>query len=173
MKKPGPRQRWLILGALLLGTVAAAAFVDDDPVTSEPTERPTRRKMPANIETKADTVSLAQQKPDPEAARVADTGSTEQEGETIDPFRSKSWYVAPPPPPLPEPVAPPLPFRYLGQLVEDGQTLVFIDHQGRNLTIKVGDHIDGRYAVEAIDGGKVVFVYLPLKQQQTLPIGTA
>ncbi|MBS1130184.1 MAG: putative proline-rich transrane protein [Proteobacteria bacterium] len=173
MKKPGPRQRWLILGALLLGTVAAAAFVDDDPVASEPTERLTRRKIPANIGTKADTVSLAQQQPDPEAAQVADTGNTEQAAETIDPFRSKSWYVAPPPPPPPEPVAPPLPFRYLGQLVEDGQTLVFIDHQGRNLTIKVGDQIDGRYAVEAVDGGKVVFVYLPLKQQQTLPIGAA
>lgn len=173
MSVPSPRQRWLILAMLLLGTVTAAVFVDDDPVASEPAERPLRRKMPANIEATVDTVSLAQQKPDPDTALVAEAESSEQEGETIDPFRSKSWYIAPPPPPPPKPKAPPLPFRYLGQLVEDGQTLVFIDHQGRNLTIKVGDHIDGRYAVETIDNGKVVFVYLPLKQQQTLPIGTA
>lgn len=173
MSQPSPRQRWLILGALLLGTVAAAAFVDDDPVASEPAERPAKRKMPANIEAMVATVPLAQQKPDPEATLADDTGSTEQAAETIDPFRSKSWYIAPPPPPPPKPEAPPLPFRYLGQLVEDGQMLVFIDHQGRNLTIKVGDQIDGRYAVEAIDNGKVVFVYLPLKRQQTLPIGAA
>lgn len=91
---------------------------------------------------------------------------------TVDPFRRKTWYVAPPPPPRPKPQAPPLPFQYLGQLHADGEPRVFLNHQGRHLVIKAGDVIAGTYAVESLVAGQVVFIYLPLKEKQVLPTGT-
>lgn len=74
------------------------------------------------------------------------------------------------PAPPPQPVAPPLPFTYLGKIIEENQVIVFVTKAGRNLIIKGGETIDGTYNVKSIDSQKVVFVYLPLKTEQTLII---
>lgn len=172
MNKPGPRQRWLILGALLLGTVAAAVFVEDDTAPPEPAERPAKRKLAASNEVMAGmaaTASLAPAEASPEKDETP--GDGEPTPEAIDPFRTKSWFIAPPPPPPPKPRAPPLPFQFLGQLIEDGEVRVFIKDQGRHLVIKVGDVINATYAVEEISAGKVVFVYQPLQERQVLATG--
>lgn len=174
MKTPPPRQRWLILGTLLFATVAAAFFVEDDPAAPAERQRPAKnesRPRPQAVDVQSPRVSLAQAPAIIEPA--IDNGEGEESTETVDPFRSKSWYVAPPPPPPPKPVAPPLPFQFLGQLIEEDGTRVFVNHQGRHLIIKAGDIIAGSYAVEEIDAGKVVFLYLPLKERQVLAIGTS
>ena len=170
MKKLGQGQRWLILGPLLIASVAAAWLIEDD--GEEPVQpRPRGERRLATEAAVPTPVAQA------DAARTADR--REGEGEPgkkaealgIDPFRAKSWYVAPPPPPPPKPTAPPLPFKYVGQLVEEGETRVFITSQNRQLVIKVGDTVDGSYAVEEISPGQVVFVYLPLKERQVLATG--
>jgi hypothetical protein len=89
-------------------------------------------------------------------------------------FEAKSWYVPPPPPkplPPPPPSAPPLPFAFMGKLVEDGQLTVFLTKQERNYVVKAGDTLDGMYKVEAVTPTMLTLVYLPLNIKQTLMIG--
>ena len=74
-------------------------------------------------------------------------------------------------PPAPEPQAPPLPFRVLGRYVEDGETVVFLAHNDRNLAVRVGDTIAEHYRVEGMQRGVLNLVYLPLNQTQTLEVG--
>jgi hypothetical protein len=100
---------------------------------------------------------------------AADSGA--EAGQGIDPFRAKSWYVAPPPPPPAKPTAPPLPFQYLGKLNEDGEIRVFLNHQGKHLIARTGDIINDTYRVDEIAAGRMSFVYLPLKEIQVLAIG--
>ena len=95
-----------------------------------------------------------------------------------DPFQARSWAPAPDPEetsrprrPPPPPQAPPLPFAYLGKLVEDATTTVFLARQDRNYVVRAGDTIDGTYRVERIGDDALVVTYLPLKIQQTLPFG--
>lgn len=172
MTSPSPRQRWLILGALLLGTVTAAVFVEDDPAPSEPAERPAKRKTAPNSEAVAGTATMAALAlPPPDAGEQETKAENAETPESIDPFRTKTWYIAPPPPPPPKPRAPPLPFQFLGQLIEDDEVRVFINHQGRHLVVKAGDVINGAYTVEAISPGQVVFVYQPLQERQVLTTG--
>lgn len=80
----------------------------------------------------------------------------------------------------PPPVAPPLPFKYLGrvQAVGNDATLndltlgAMLDVQGEVVRIQQGDTVLGQYRVLAIretaDGLQIQFLYLPLKQTQTL-----
>ncbi|WP_428827822.1 hypothetical protein ACLIKD_07580 [Azonexus sp. IMCC34842] len=163
------KQRWLILGGLLLATLAAAYMAEDEAPAAtgqrqaaNPAGQARRAAGPDKLaETAAPPLSF----PEPVAGK-------DEEGEVIDPFRNKSWYVSPPPPPPPKPTAPPLPFQYLGKLSEDGETRVFLNHQGKHLIAKVGDVINGTYNVEEIAGGQMTFLYQPLQEKQTLAIGS-
>lgn len=80
------------------------------------------------------------------------------------PTQPKSVIIEPPP----QPVAPPLPFTYLGKMTEEGKITVFVSMAGRNFALKGGEIIDGIYAVQSIDAQSVVFNYLPLKSNQIL-----
>jgi hypothetical protein len=92
-----------------------------------------------------------------------------------DAFEPRSWAPPapkpPPPPPPPPPQAPPQPYRYMGKMMQDNQIVVFLTRQDRNYAVKRGETLDGTYRVDDITGGVMVLTYLPLKQQQTLPIG--
>lgn len=96
---------------------------------------------------------------------------------TGDAFGSRSWVVVPPaPPPAPvvveAPRAPPLPFRYMGQ-VDDGRgnRTYFLFRGTATLSVAVGDSIDNIYRLESADTGILHFTYLPLKTRQSLQIG--
>jgi hypothetical protein len=80
--------------------------------------------------------------------------------------------AAPPPPPPPPPQAPPLPFAYVGRLVEDRDTTVFLAQGERNLVVKPGEVIDNTYKLEEVGERTLVLTYLPLSQKQTLPTGS-
>ena len=82
---------------------------------------------------------------------------------------SAAAMTAPPPPP---PQAPPLPFSYVGRLVEESDTTVFLASGERNLIVKPGEVIDNTYKVEEVSERAVVLTYLPLSQRQTLPTGS-
>ncbi len=102
-------------------------------------------------------------------------------------FGSKNWKPTPPPkkvikappvvaapvvaPPPPPPSAPPLPFVYLGKMVDGANTTVFLSSQQRNLAVKAGDTIDNVYRVEGIAGDSMTLTYLPLNAQQQLYLG--
>lgn len=94
---------------------------------------------------------------------------------TIDMFKSRSWYVAPPPkpagppPPPPKPVAPAVPFSYLGRMdgTPDG-TLLILSSGNRVYTVAVGETIDKVWRLDSDAGSTLRFTYLPLDLPQTL-----
>lgn len=64
---------------------------------------------------------------------------------------------------------PPLPFAYLGKLIEDGKLAVFLSRGGESLSVAQGDTI-GEYRVDAVSDTEITFTYLPLKAKQRLPL---
>jgi len=94
------------------------------------------------------------------------------------PFNTRSWEVreagqAHWNAPLPAPQAPPVPFAFLGQLIEEGRVTVFPTNGDRNWVVRVGDTIDGAYRVEAIADRTLTLTYLALETRQELTIGRA
>lgn len=91
-----------------------------------------------------------------------------------DAFAARDWQ--PPPPPLPKPPppkAPPLPFRFLGQVEEaGGKPTAYLAWENRVINARAGLVIDDRYRVDAVEAGRVAFTYLPLQEKQVLPTGT-
>lgn len=73
------------------------------------------------------------------------------------------------PPPIP--VAPPLPFGYIGKVVEEGKPTVFVSKLQKNYLLKGGEIIEGTYRVDKVESGRVVFTYLPLESEQVMIIG--
>lgn len=98
-------------------------------------------------------------------------------------FAPHSWYVAPPPPPTAaleaaketvpaKPVAPPLPYAYMGSYAQDGAGPVFFLTRGdRVYDVHIGDILDGTYSVDAFANGQLTLTYKPLNQQQQLTTG--
>ena len=95
-----------------------------------------------------------------------------------DPFAPRSF--APPPQPVvarsaaPEaPSAPPLPFTYIGRLIQDGKTEVFVVRGDELISIAPGQNIDAQYRVDAISEARIAFTYLPLRTRQSLELPQA
>lgn len=72
-----------------------------------------------------------------------------------------------PAPPRP-PQAPPVPFTYLGKLVEDGKATVFLVQGERNLIVREGETLAGGWRVDAIGEQSMTLTYVSLDQQRTL-----
>lgn len=70
----------------------------------------------------------------------------------------------------PPPSAPPLPFKYLGRMVDGGKVVVFLERNQDSLSAAAGDTLDNIYQVESIGESAVHFVYLPLGAKQALGI---
>ena len=100
-------------------------------------------------------------------------------GKEGDAFGAKSWVIVPPPPP-PAPIvaeaprAPPLPFRFMGQVNDGhGNITYFLLRGTAMLAASVGESIDNIYRLERAEGGVLHFIYLPLQVRQSLQIGVA
>jgi hypothetical protein len=72
--------------------------------------------------------------------------------------------------PLPTPPAPPLPFRYIGRVVQDGRVEVLLLRGAQHFSVAAGDTLGAQYRVERVSEAEVVFTYLPLNIQQSLPL---
>lgn len=76
-----------------------------------------------------------------------------------------------------EPSAPPLPFSYLGSVIENGEKKIFLNMGEQMLIVKVGELIDDRYKLIAIekmgDKSRLKFSYLPMKLTQTMVVNNA
>ena len=72
----------------------------------------------------------------------------------------------------PPPVAPPLPFQYLGRINTGDNKGVLLNIRNEVTNIQTGDILLGQYLVQAINetetGVQVQFLYQPLQQVQTL-----
>ena len=68
------------------------------------------------------------------------------------------------------PLAPPLPFRYLGRIVDGERTAVFLVRNDQHFLAEPGATLAGEYRVEAITPAAVTLVYLPLGTRQSVPV---
>jgi hypothetical protein len=166
-----PHVRWIVLAGALALALAAARLVggaDRAPAPAGSAPAGTPARIAAAPEEAS--VPLALDRLGPRTAALP----------AGDPFRAISWQAAaqaearasaPPRPRRPE--APPLPFAYMGKLVEDGRTTVFLVQGERNLIVRAGDTIDGTYRVDGIGEHDMTLTYLPLGQRQQLALGGA
>ena len=170
----GTLRRWSLAVALAV-TVAAAGWVGGDqegggvaaPVPGAEA-RPQRAEPP---ERRPDSAISEADSAMPDVEKLLQRSVSREFGEM---FPARSWEPPSPPPSArkPEPPrAPPLPFTFLGRIVEDGTTAVFLARQGDTYVVRAGDTIDNAYRIDEINGAAVELTYLPLQQRQTLQIG--
>ena len=69
------------------------------------------------------------------------------------------------------PVAPPLPFSYMGKIIENGKLTIFLTRDDKTYAISAGETIDHQYMVNAITSQRIDFTYIPLGQKQTMMTG--
>ena len=70
--------------------------------------------------------------------------------------------------------APPLPFRYMGQINDgNGAVTYFLLRGTATLSVSVGDSIDNTYRLDSAEGGALQFTFLPLRERQSLHFGVA
>jgi hypothetical protein len=178
MSRLSEKLRYGSLGALLVLTLIAGAMPGDG--HDLPAQAGARRPASVQGPPSAGPARAAVPMLDPEGLRR--DGLAQPEG---NPFASKSWRVRPPAPapqplavavpqPAPAPTAPPLPFAYMGRLIEDAtqRPVYFLARGDRLYTVAEGDLIDGTYRVQGVDAGRLALTYLPLNVRQFLPLGS-
>ena len=170
------KQRWIIYAVALALTLVAVKWAGGQDRADNGVAAARRADEAAKPARGAPAPAAATERV-PEL-RLDLLGSRKSPAPAGDPFQARSWAPQPDPEevsrrrlPPPPPQAPPLPFAYLGKLVEDTTTTVFLARQDRNYIVRAGDTIDGTYRVERIGDDGLVLTYLPLKIQQTLPLG--
>ena len=68
-----------------------------------------------------------------------------------------------------KPTAPPLPFKYLGRMIDGDKLEIFLEQGQEFIAVEPGQRI-GEYRVDKVTEDKIVFTYLPLKTKQTLAL---
>lgn len=100
-------------------------------------------------------------------------------------FLSKSWYVPPvqaaqvvsqqasitPPPPPPS--APPMPFTFVGRMVDGNEVTLFLLRNGQQYTVKKGETLDATYRVDEITSTEAALTHIPTNTRQALVFNSA
>lgn len=165
-----PTTRRIALFAALAASLAAAWLVRDEEVTdlAVVTAAGDDRSAPRPAVTQSAQLTL-------DLGRLGRRAPADTDA---DPFRPKSWYVAPPPPPPappPKPSAPPMPFQYVGKFADadDSNLVVYLAKGNESFAVKPGDKFANDYRFEGIERGQIVIMYLPMSLKQRLPIGAS
>ncbi|MDB5991300.1 MAG: hypothetical protein JWQ10_2703 [Herbaspirillum sp.] len=171
------KTRHLGLGVSLLAAAWLTWFGDKSPATAvvQPIEHSRSADAPAGPgATSAQTAARAIGK-----LRARDELIGNASGPADMLFGVQSWTPPPPPPikvnagPPPKPVAPPLPFTYLGKKLENGTWEAYLARGNDTYVVREQNMIDKMYRAESIRPPTLTITYLPLKQIQTLTIGEA
>jgi hypothetical protein len=174
----------LVLGGAGLGAFLAAAHLagrtQDNTTLVAPTTRAARIASQPDVlpvTPRATVASASAASAAAVASHVDRAGAIP--GETGEPFVSTSWLPPPPPPPKPlvvvaappaAPVAPPLPFTFVG-LVESGtpKPQAFLARGDELLVVSMGDVLDhGTYRIDALGPSQIVFIHVPTNTKQII-----
>jgi len=171
-----PRQR-LWIGAIgLLGSAWLAFFGDKTPSgTAQPVSRPVLANKPQPA---SPTVRPAEQarRSTPELQDLVPRAQTIRRSPltSVDIFSTRNWTPPPPPivaEPVPVPVAPAVPYIYIGKKQESGLWEVYLSRNDTTYVARRGVTLEGTYLVERVEPPTVILKYLPLNQLQSLAIG--
>jgi hypothetical protein len=165
---------WLILAAVTIALVVFAPS-DNDNKPAAPSARTAAAQRPSAKRLVVERLELERlDKAGAQPANTAKVGNA---------FGATSWYVPPPqprskpmpvvvaPPPVVVPMAPPLPFTYLGRYGETAGRIVVLTKGDRVYTVSVGDVIENTYRLEKLTPGIVHLMHLPTNTEQTLRTG--
>lgn len=174
------RLHWGIIGVVTAALVIFAPSDKDSEIAKPAKQSSSRTTSSSETTNKQRSV---------EVGRVELERLTKNEAYSVDKksvgdaFNVTSWYVPPPAPrvvakpvvvvpsPPPAPVAPPLPFTYLGRYDDTVARTVILSKGERVYTVVVGDVIENNYRVEKFTLGMVHLTYLPLNIEQILRTG--
>ncbi|MYM65265.1 hypothetical protein GTP45_00270 [Pseudoduganella sp. FT55W] len=172
----------IVMVLALVGAAGLVLFGDNSPSgsiaepvarTNTPAQAPAPRTAGSDKPQQADAVILPLI---PRAQLVGEAGdATFASGEGV--FAGQNWNPPPPPPPPPSntpppaPVAPPMPFTYIGKALADGAWEVFLARGDKTYSVRNQTVIDGVYRVEKIAPPLMSLTYMPLNQQQQMNIG--
>jgi hypothetical protein len=163
--------RHLVLGVALAAAVGLVLFGDRTPQDAvvEPAARPAAAIAATHRTASKPALPEAILPLAPRAALVDDPAGAG------DAFATRDWTPPPPPPPPepppPAPVAPPLPFTFIGKSLEEGAWEVYLAKGERTYVVRDKDLVEGSYRVESIKPPLMTLTYLPLGQTQQLNIG--
>jgi hypothetical protein len=93
-----------------------------------------------------------------------------------DPFTAATYAPAPPlpqkiiPPRQASAAPPPLPFRYVGRLSQNGKQEVLLMRGERLFSLAAGDKVGDDYVVDRVNDSSISFTYLPLKLKQHMDL---
>ncbi|MDN2700399.1 hypothetical protein O0881_00145 [Janthinobacterium sp. SUN100] len=159
------RLRWGILLSTLAATLGAIAYPKTEP---DIPARPRPAFPHAAPDARLDTVS-------PE--REIDWVATDE-----NPFTSRGW-VSPPTEsatavipvvmPTQAPVVPPppvLPFKFIGQMVDGADQVIYLGIGEQVMLARLGEILDGTYKVVAITPTQVEFEFIASGVRQALPL---
>lgn len=160
-------QRRIGLGCALLLAIAITVVGDDKSIPLE-TPKPPEAGEPvsaiqARIEAPEKTARI----------EVAKLSRVPPAADGVDVFAAKSWIrptlarVALAPPPA-QPVAPPMPFQYVGQIQGREGPTILLSRGTESFSVKAGEPIDNDYRLESVTSESLTIVYLPLNERQTL-----
>jgi hypothetical protein len=152
-----------ILAVVLMSSLPAAAWV----LSREQAADSSGKKRPAAVASRASADSAGA---DSGIGRIGREAKPPHDP-VADIFERQTWEVTAPAEAAAPPAAPPLPFAYMGKVVDDGIETVFLTRQDKNYAVKTGETIDGVYRLEKIEPSSVTFTYLPLRQRQRLATG--
>lgn len=156
-------QRRIGLGFVLLFAIGLTVIGDG---RSIPVEEP----KPASIgQTQPAAAAIAQK---PVRIEVAKLSRVPPAADGIDVFapriRTKPSAVREAIAPPPQPVAPPMPFQYVGQIEGREGPTVLLSRGEESFSVKAGEPIDNDYRLESVADETLTIVYLPLNERQTL-----
>ena len=160
MDKP-VRRRWAVLTALLTATIAAALYpVEEAPVVvAQSPSKPPLKSAAAPASMPAESTQWLAVEENPFAPRTWTPAPTPVETRTVAPV-----IVVEAPPPLP------LPFRYLGQLTDASDRVVYLGMGEELLQARLGDTLDGRYKVVALTPTQIEFETISSGLRQVLAL---
>jgi hypothetical protein len=180
------KQRWFLIGGLLILTLVAMYMLNDaeeENTIDTVVARPSKPTVLA-IKSKSLAVSDALNESLPDLSHKAILTDDEAKGSVAkdatnkgaDLFQPHAWYIPPPPPKVvvaeivkPIPQAPPVPFIYMGKLENTAQgTLVFLTANNKVLSAYVGKDVNPVWRLDKEDANALYFTYIPLSLPKVL-----
>jgi hypothetical protein len=167
-------QRRIALGCALLLAIAMTVVGDDKSIQVETPKPPPRMgDEPASVEAAGESARIDAAPERPARIEVAKLARVPPAAEGVDVFAAKSWSkptvvrtaVAPPPS---QPVAPPMPFQYVGRIEGREGPTVLLSRGEESFSVQAGEPIDADYRLESVTEERLTIVYRPLNERQTL-----
>lgn len=179
MKQLQPRQ-WALAGALAL-TLLAIYLVDAEDEAEEMTVQHTAASRPRLTPAPPSRLALnlienqTSGLPDLALSRARQAHAMPQAGQDL--WQAHAWHAAPAASPentatlaeVVKPVAPALPYQYMGQMDDaPGGNLVFLTAGNRVLSVSLGQTIEQVWRLDSVDQRALYLTYLPLNSTVVL-----